>query len=89
MPIKKKTPKQKLIGKIDHYFDKIKVAAMKTKDALKVGDIVHIEGGTLSFDQKIGSLQIEHKAVKKAKKGDEIGFKVEQKVREGYRVFKK
>jgi len=87
MPVKK--VKQKLIGKIDHYFDNIKVAAMKLKDTLKVGDTVHVEGGTISFDQKIESLQIEHEQVKKAKKGQEIGFKVEQKVREGYRVFKK
>ncbi len=81
--------KQKLIGKIDHYFDKIKVAAMKLQTPLAVGDIVHIEGGAIAFDQEIASMQIDHKDVKKAKKGDEIGFLVDQKVREGYRVFKK
>lgn len=86
---RKKTSKQKLLGKIDHYFDHIKVAAMKLKDSLKVGDIVHIQGGLVDFEQPIASMQIEHEKVQKAKKGDEIGFKVKKKVREGYRVFKK
>lgn len=85
--IKKKT-KEKLLGKVDHYFDKIKVAALKLKDSLKVGDTILIEGGMVSFTQEVVSMQIEHEQVKTAKKGSEVGFKVKKKVREGYRVFK-
>lgn len=81
-------PKEKLLGKIDHYFDKISVAAMKLADSLKVGDTVRIEGGSVAFTQQIASMQIEHEPVNAAKKGDEVGFKVKQKVREGYRVCK-
>ena len=80
--------KEKLVGKIDHYFDKIQVAAMKLEDSLKVGDTVRIEGGSVAFTQQVASMQIEHESVNTAKKGDEVGFKVKQKVREGYRVFK-
>ena len=80
--------KEKLVGKIDHYFDKIQVAAMKLEDSLKVGDTVRIEGGSVAFTQQISSMQINHESVNSAKKGDEVGFKVKQKVREGYRVFK-
>jgi len=80
--------KDKLLGKVDHYFDKISVAAMKLGDSLKVGDTVRIEGGSVAFSQPIASMQIEHEQVNSAKKGDEVGFKVKQKVREGYRVFK-
>lgn len=83
-----KRPKEKLLGKIDHYFDKIGVAAMKLGDSLKVGDTIRIEGGSVAFTQDIDSMQIEHERVNMAKKGDEVGFKVKQKVREGYRVFK-
>ncbi len=83
-----KAKKEKLVGKVDHYFDKIKVAALRLKDSLKVGDTVRIEGGTLSFTQEIASLQIDHEQVKTAKKGSEVGFKVKKKVREGYRIFK-
>ena len=78
----------KLLGKVDHYFDKINVAAMKLGDSLKVGDTVRIEGGSVGFTQQVASMQIEHEPVNTAKKGDEVGFKVKQKVREGYRVFR-
>jgi putative protease len=80
--------KDKLLGKVDHYFDKISVAAMKLGDSLKVGDTIRIEGGSVAFSQPIASMQIEHEQVNSAKKGDEVGFKVKQKVREGYRVYK-
>jgi len=33
-------------------------------------------------------MQIMHDKVEKAKKGDEIGIKVKNKVRKGYKVFK-
>ncbi len=85
---KAKKSKTKLLGKVDHYFDKISVAAMKLGDSLKVGDTVRIEGGSVAFTQQVASMQIEHEQVNAAKKGDEVGFKVKQKVREGYRVYK-
>jgi putative protease len=80
--------KEKLIGKVTHYFDKIKVAAIKLNSPLKLNDQIRIVGGEVDFKQKVKSMEIDHKKVKKAKKGDEIGLKVNQKVREGYRVFK-
>jgi hypothetical protein len=33
-------------------------------------------------------MEIEHEKVKEAKKGDSVGLKVSQKVREGYSVYK-
>lgn len=81
--------KEKEIGVISNYFDHVQAAAIKLKTALKVGDTLHIKGGEVDFEQKIDSMQIDRKDVKKAKKGDEIGIKVEQKVRKGYKVFKK
>jgi len=83
------TTKDKLIGKVSHYFDKIGVAAIKLAGPLKKGDVIRFEGGDTLFSQKIASLQKEHKTVATAKKGDEVGIKVKEKVREGYRVFKK
>lgn len=79
---------EKQIGVISNYFDHISVAAIKLKDSLKVGDKVKIVGGDVEFEQKIGSMQIHHKKVDKAKKGDEIGIKVDEKVRKGYKVLK-
>jgi len=79
--------KEKLIGKITHYFNKISVAIIELSGALKVGDRVHIKGSSTDFEQDISSIQIEHEDMKKAKKGDAIGLKVDEKVREGDEVY--
>jgi putative protease len=81
--------KEKEIGVVSNYFDHVNAAAIKLKAALKVGDTLHIVGGEVDFEQKVDSMQIDRKEVKKAKKGDEIGIRVDQKVRKGYKVFKK
>ena len=78
---------EKLIGKITHYFDKISVAIVELSGVLKVGDRVHIKGNSTDFEQDISSIQIEHEDMKKAKKGDAIGVKVDEKAREGDEVY--
>jgi len=79
----------KLIGKVVHYFDKIKVAVVKLSGALKQGDKIRIAGGEATdFTQEVSSMQVEHQEIKKAKKGDEVGLKVKEKVRDGYQVYK-
>ena len=81
--------KPKITGKITHYFPKPKVAVVKLKDNLAVGDKIRIEGGKdTDFNQKITSMEIDFKKITKAKKGQEIGLKVKEKVREGYIVYK-
>jgi len=80
-------PKQ--IGEISNYFEHIGVAAIKLSAPLKVGDKIQIKGGeNTDFEQEVDSMQIHHEKVEKAKKGDEIGLKVKDKVRKGYKVFK-
>jgi len=80
---------EKPIGEVVHYFDKIKVAVIQLKSSLKLGDEIRIEGGeNTDFTQKIESMQRDHEELKKAKKGDEVGMKVDEKVREGYKVYK-
>jgi len=80
---------EKLVGKITHYFTNIGVGVIEiTKGDLKVGDKIHIKGATSDFEQTIDSMQIEHENIEKAKKGQAIGLKVEQQVREGDEVYK-
>ena len=78
---------EKLIGKITHYFGKISVAIVELLGVLKVGDRVHIKGHSTDFEQDISSIQIEHENVEKAKKGDAVGIKVDEKVRDGDEVY--
>ena len=84
-----KKAKEKEVGKVLHYFNNAKVAVIKFKEPTKVGDTIQITGGLdVDFKQKIASMQIDHKKVITAKKGQEVGVKVKEKVREGYRVYK-
>ncbi len=79
---------EKKIGTVSNYFDHVSVAAIKLGASLKKGDTIKITGGETDFKQKVSSIQIQHEKVEKAKKGDEIGIKVKEKVRKGYKVFK-
>jgi len=84
-----KNEKEKLIGKVVHYFDKIGVAVIKLSDTLKKGDAIRIVGGeSTDFEQEVESMEVDHQKIEKAKKGDDVGLKVKEKVREGYKVYK-
>ncbi|MCX8082333.1 MAG: EF-Tu/IF-2/RF-3 family GTPase [bacterium] len=77
------------IGRVSHYFNHIQVAAMKVENGeLKKGDKVHIKGHSEDFYQEINSIQKEHQDVEIAKAGDDIGFKVAQKVHVGDIVYR-
>lgn len=82
-------PEEKPIGQVIHYFSKIGVAVIKLSGPVSKGDTIRIVGGEdTDFEQTIDSIEMEHEKIEKAKKGDEIGLKVKEKVREGYKVFK-
>jgi len=85
----KKEVKEKKLGKVLHFYDKIKVLVIKLKDDITVGDTVKIKGGKeTNFKQKIVSMEINGEKIKKAKKNQCIGFKVKEKTRPGYWVYK-
>jgi putative protease len=77
------------IGEVFTYFSRIGVAGMKlTEGGLKVGDTISIEGHTSNFTQKVDSIQMDHGPVQTAKKGDEVGIKVKERVRKHDLVYK-
>lgn len=78
----------KLIGRVTHYFSKIGVAIIELEDNLKVGETIRILGGETDFEQSVESMELNHKKVQEAKAGESVGLKVNQKVREGYKVYK-
>jgi len=75
----------KKVGTVTHYYGKIGVAIVELSDTLKVGDRIKFENGA-ELEQAVDSMQIEHEQVEKAKKGDMVGLKVDQKVHEGATV---
>lgn len=77
-----------LVGKVTHYYKAIGVAALELSDTLEVGDIIHIKGHTTDFEQEIESMEINHQKVTKATRGQVIGLKVKDYVREHDMVYK-
>ncbi len=79
---------KKLIGKVAHFYPNISVAVIDLTDSLSVGDKILIERSSGSFEQTVDSMQVEHKNVQKAKKGESIGLKVAEHTREGAKVYR-
>lgn len=77
------------VGKVTHYYDKIGVAVVELMADLAVGDrIKFVRGGEDMFEQTVESIQVEHNKIDSAKKGDTVGLKVNQPVKEGTEIFK-
>ena len=70
---------ENFLGKIDHFFGKISVAAMRVKMPLKTGDKIHIMGPHNDFYQDIHSMQIKHREVPKAKRGRISGLRLSKR----------
>ena len=77
------------IGIVEHFFNKVSVAAIKiTNGELNVGDTIHIVGAHTDFTQKIDSMEIDRNSVDSVKAGDAVGIKVKDRVREHDVVYK-
>jgi len=77
------------VAEVTHFFDHISVAVLELKGALKVGEkIAFFDKENKLFEQVIDSMQVDHKPVQLAKKGEAIGLKVLHPVKEGFRVEK-
>lgn len=76
------------VGKITHYFDKIGVAVVELEDRLAVGDQIKISGRGNEFTMTVSSMQVEHQQIQEAQKGQTVGLKVDQPVKEGDEVYK-
>jgi putative protease len=81
--------KEVFVGIVANYFDHVGVAAVKLEAGLKKGDKIRVVGGNVDFEQTVDSMQIQHKVITEAKKGDDVGIKLKEKVRKDYKIFKK
>lgn len=77
------------IGRIKHYFGKIGVGVVELTGDLHVGDEIVIAGHGREFEQKVDSMQIEHKQIREAHAGQSVGMKVDEPVKEGDIVYLK
>jgi putative protease len=79
---------EKPVGKVTHYFPKIGVAVVALSDDLNDGEEIRFTGPQTDFTQKVVSMQIQHKTIPNAIRGQEIGLKVDRDVKVGDRVLK-
>lgn len=92
-PVKKKTivkkqKKENIVGRVTHYFPKVRAGVVKIKAPLAVGDMIKIKGHTTDFKQQVTSMQIDRVPINQAKKGQEIGILVDSRVRQHDTVYK-
>ena len=76
------------VGKVAHFFTKISVAVIDLTAPISVGDRILIKGPTTNLEQTVESMEIEHEKVTRAKAGQSIGMKVDDRVRENDAVYK-
>lgn len=84
---KSPAPEGKPIGEVTHYFGGIDVAIVRFSKPVAVGTKVRFKGATTDFAEPIRSMQYDHQDIAEAKKGQEVGIKVGDKVREGDKVY--
>jgi len=80
--------KEKEVGEVVHWYDKIGVAVLKLKSALKIGDRIKVRRGDSEFEEAVSSMQLDHKPIEAGKKGQEIAVKLSQTAKEGATIFK-
>jgi len=76
------------VGKITHYYDRIRVAVLELYDELKVGEMIHIHGRITDFIQQVDSMEIEHQKIQSAGPKAEVAIQVIEPVREGDILYK-
>lgn len=71
------------VGKVEHYYPRVQAAAVRLSRKVKLGDRVHIVGHGDDFEEKVTSLQLDHKPIEEGKAGQSIGLWVKERVHEG------
>ncbi len=76
------------IGEVTHFYSHLCVAVLELSAELKIGDLVHVQGKTTDFIQRVKSMEIEHHPIQSAASGQQVALKVFRMVRRGDMVFK-
>jgi translation elongation factor EF-1alpha len=71
------------VGKVEHYYPKVKAAAVRLTKRVKVGDEVHIVGHGDDVKEKVTSLQLDHEPIQEGAPGQSVGLWVKDRVHEG------
>ena len=81
--------RRQAVGVVQNYFVKQGAAAVRLMEGgLAVGDSIVIEGASTYLEQEVESLMIGRDLVQEAGKGQDVGMKVADRVRENDKVFR-
>ena len=80
--------KKEKVGDVFTFFVKPSVAAIDVLGKINVGDKLLFQGTTTNFEIVVKSMQIEGESVESVKKGQQVGIKVPERVRQNDEVFK-
>ncbi|MGD0728866.1 MAG: hypothetical protein ABR981_02215 [Candidatus Micrarchaeaceae archaeon] len=75
------------IGRVEKFFNKINVAAIRLEGDLRIGDRIEIESDDSSVIMTVTSMQMNKEDIASATSGDDIGIKLKMQVSEGDRVY--
>lgn len=76
------------IGRVNHYFSHLSVAAVQLEAPLAIGDRIHIKGHTTDLVQDVTSMEVDHAAVERAEPGDDVALKVDDHVRDHDLIYR-
>ncbi|MFP3870503.1 MAG: translation elongation factor-like protein [Syntrophobacteria bacterium] len=76
------------VGVVKKFFAKPSVAAIEVTREIQVGDTLWFKGSTTDLKQEVQSMQEEKQAITRAVKGQLVGIKVNERVREKDVVYK-
>lgn len=81
---------KKDIGAVVNYYKNVSAAEIRLWNDLKIGDEIVIQGNkTGSLIQKVESMQIDGKDIEKARKGQNVGLLVKDKIRPNDIIYKR
>ena len=75
------------IGKVIHYWTRLGVAGVELTGSLKMDDWIHFRGVTTDFQQRVTSMQLNHRFIHQAHASQQVGILVADRVRAGDTVF--
>ena len=77
-------PPGKRIGVVTHYYSHLSVATVRLEPGttLRIGDVIHVQGHTTDFSQKVESLEVNRQPVTEVASNDDFGLKVTEHARE-------
>lgn len=83
------TAYREFLGKVTHFYPKIGVVLVKIVNNLQENEKIIFVGKKIGVKEvKVQRMEINKKEVKKAKKGEEIGIKIDFRAKKGEEVYK-